>query len=99
MPLVGNPTEWGPDTQQGVILSALFNAASGDGRHGADCQICKRAARSLVDSLGTGALRSYRTPTASEKSAGVTGRIELPRGKARFDRLKWKVAEVHAYAS
>jgi hypothetical protein len=99
MPLVGEPTSWAADTQQGVILSALFDHASGDGRHSADCAICKRAARSLVDQLGEGALRFYRNPTVAEKAAGQTGRVELPRGKARFDRLKWKVAEVHAYAS
>jgi hypothetical protein len=100
MPLTGEPTTWASDTQQGVILNALFDAATGDGRHtSGECPICRRAARSLVDRLGTGELRFYRNPTASEKAAGVRGRIELPKGKERYNRLRWKVAEVHAYAT
>ena len=88
MPLVGNPTEWGSGTQQGVILSALFATANGDGRHAAnDCPHCARAARSLVDRLG-------EHPLVFKQGGEV-----MPHGKARFKRLKWKVAEVHAYAS
>jgi hypothetical protein len=88
MPLVGEPTSWAPDTQQGVILNALFDHASGDGRHtGTDCAICKRAARSLVTRLGAAPL------------VFKSGGRELPKGKERYQRLTNKVREVHAYAS
>ena len=88
MPLVGNPADWSETTQQGLILSALFDHAEGDSRHLKDnCPTCRKAARSLVDRLGSAPLVF--------KSGGV----EMPHGKARYNRLRWKVAEVHAYAS
>jgi hypothetical protein len=92
MPLVGNPASWSETTQQGLILSALFDVADGDGRHLKDnCPACRAAYGSLRDSLGAGPLRFFRN--------GPTGREELPRGKQRADRLRWKIAEVHAYAA
>jgi hypothetical protein len=90
MPLVGNPADWSETTQQGLILSALFDHADGDGRHiegSGACPTCRAAARSLVDRLGTAPLVF--------KSGGQV----MPQGKPRFQRLRWKVAEVHAYAA
>jgi hypothetical protein len=90
MPLVGNPADWSQTTQQGVILTALFDHADGDGRHlegPGKCPTCRRAARSLVDRLG------------SEPLIFKSGGVEMPQGKPRFQRLRWKVAEVHAYAA
>jgi hypothetical protein len=99
MPLTGEPTTWAADTQQGVILNALFDAATGDGRHDVKCPTCDAAYLALRPSLGSGALRFYRNPTGSERAAGITGRIELPPGKERGRKLRWKVREVHAYAA
>jgi hypothetical protein len=99
MPLVGDPTMWGEETQQGVILSALFDSATGDGRHDVKCPTCDAAYMALRPSLGSGALRFYRNPTDSEKAAGLTGRIELPGGRERGRKLRLKIREVHAYAS
>lgn len=87
MPLVGDPQHWDPNTQQGVILDALFSAATGDGRHGTRCPTCDAAYIALRPSLGVAPL--------TFKSGGV----ELGPGKERGQKLRWKIREVHAYAA
>ena len=86
MALKGDPKHWTPDTRQGLVYGALGALGAEYRPHtGTDCRDCKRAARSLVDYLG------------SEPLVFRSGGAPMPHGKARYQRLSNFVREVHAY--
>jgi hypothetical protein len=85
MALKGNPEVWETGTKIAVIRDAL----QGHPHTGTDCRECKRAARSLYDSVGIEPLIF---------KSKVDGRmVELPKGKERWQRFMNLVREVHAF--
>jgi hypothetical protein len=92
MALKGNPADWSASDRQGVIRDALLAVGSHahvpgtrDGKR--KCTVCRTAARSLFDRVGSAPL------------IYMSGGEVLPKGKERWSRFMNNVGEVHAYVA
>jgi hypothetical protein len=94
MPLIGLPQEWSSTTKQGVVRDAFGDALTHEHIDGGDCAVCKQVWRSLVDSGALGeAPLVFRT-------RGEDGKlVDMPRGRARSERLRHFVHEVAKHAN
>lgn len=87
MALQGDPVYWEASTKHGLIYRALQPLP----HTGTGCAECKRAARSLYDSVGIEPL-VFKSKVDGHMTA-------LPKGKERWRRFENLVREVHAYVA